>query len=92
MGLISKFTYNINYYFSPDPTNGKTIAEIQKSIFILNLDRAMPETKTGDERYSVMAAQMNHGGGSAHNTGNRWFDKTLQVPLQKSRNIYLIYI
>ncbi|KAK2174837.1 hypothetical protein NP493_772g02027 [Ridgeia piscesae] len=60
------------------PTNGKTIAEIQKSIFVLNLDRAMPETKTGDERYSVMAAQMNHGGGSAHNSANRWFDKTLQ--------------
>ena len=52
----------------------------------------MPETKTGDERYSVMAAQMNHGGGSAHNSANRWFDKTLQVPLQKSRNIYIYLI
>lgn len=61
-----------------DPTNGKTIAEIQKSIFVLNLDRAMPETEKGDERYSVMAGQMNHGGGSTHNTSNRWFDKTLQ--------------
>ncbi|KAI0233419.1 Carnitine O-acetyltransferase [Lamellibrachia satsuma] len=61
-----------------DQVNERTLAEIQKSIFILNLDKAMPETAKGDERYSMLAGQMNHGGGSAHNTSNRWFDKTLQ--------------
>lgn len=26
-----------------------------------------------------MAHEMIHGGGSDYNTGNRWFDKTMQV-------------
>lgn len=28
-----------------------------------------------------MAHEMIHGGGSDYNTGNRWFDKTMQVNL-----------
>ena len=62
-----------------DQVNKKTLADIQESIFVLNLDEAMPATVGVDERYCTMAGQMLHGGGSQHNTSNRWFDKTLQV-------------
>lgn len=36
--------------------------------------------RVSDELYqSRVAAQMLHGGGARWNSGNRWFDKTLQV-------------
>ena len=62
-----------------DQVNKKTLVDIQESIFVLNLDEAMPATVGVDERYCTMAGQMLHGGGSQLNTSNRWFDKTLQV-------------
>uniref|UniRef100_A0A452H9Y4 Choline/carnitine acyltransferase domain-containing protein n=1 Tax=Gopherus agassizii TaxID=38772 RepID=A0A452H9Y4_9SAUR len=49
-----------------------------RSLFTVCLDA--PVLKVSDERYpSRVAAQMLHGGGSYSNSGNRWFDKTLQV-------------
>lgn len=39
--------------------------------------------RVSDELYqSRVAAQMLHGGGARWNSGNRWFDKTLQVSLR----------
>lgn len=39
--------------------------------------------RVSDEMYqSRVAAQMLHGGGARWNSGNRWFDKTLQVSLR----------
>lgn len=55
---------------------------IQKSIFTVCLDAPMP--RVSDEMYqSRVAAQMLHGGGARWNSGNRWFDKTLQVSVSK---------
>lgn len=60
-----------------DKTNKESISAIQRSIFTLCLDGAMPQVS--DEMYhSCAATQMLHGGGSRWNSGNRWFDKTLQ--------------
>lgn len=60
-----------------DKTNKDSVSEIQRSIFTVCLDGAMPEV-TEDMSRSCAAVQMLHGGGSQWNSGNRWFDKTLQ--------------
>ncbi|KAJ6654630.1 hypothetical protein lerEdw1_006783 [Lerista edwardsae] len=61
-----------------DKTNKESVRSIEKSIFTVCLDAPMP--RVSDDIYrSRVAAQMLHGGGSRWNSGNRWFDKTLQV-------------
>uniref|UniRef100_A0A7N6AXX0 Carnitine O-acetyltransferase n=1 Tax=Anabas testudineus TaxID=64144 RepID=A0A7N6AXX0_ANATE len=65
-----------------DKTNKESVRAIQKSIFTVCLDAPMP--RVSDELYlSRVAAQMLHGGGARWNSGNRWFDKTLQVSLRQ---------
>ncbi|XP_052090934.1 carnitine O-acetyltransferase-like [Mytilus californianus] len=59
-----------------DKTNQAAIQNIKRSIFVLCLDEFLPADMS-DER-SVAAKIMLHGGGSQLNTGNRWFDKTIQ--------------
>ncbi|XP_076091347.1 carnitine O-acetyltransferase-like [Mytilus galloprovincialis] len=59
-----------------DKTNKASIQNIKRSIFVLCLDELLPGDMS-DER-SVAAKMMLHGGGSQLNTGNRWFDKTIQ--------------
>ncbi|KAG7251731.1 hypothetical protein CRUP_037394, partial [Coryphaenoides rupestris] len=63
------------------PHQGRTrnrFAPSQKSIFTVCLDAPMP--RVSDGLYSSrVAAQMLHGGGARWNSGNRWFDKTLQL-------------
>lgn len=73
--------YHLYVFFSlPDQTNKESVQAIQRSIFTVCLDAPMPQAS--DEMYRTRAAvQMLHGGGSRWNSGNRWFDKTLQVSL-----------
>lgn len=66
------------YMYLPDRINKESVLAIQRSIFTVCLDAPMPQVS--DEMYRTRAAvQMLHGGGSRWNSGNRWFDKTLQV-------------
>lgn len=54
------------------------MTSIQKSIFTVCLDKQVP--RVSDDVYrSHVAGQMLHGGGSKLNSGNRWFDKTVQA-------------
>ena len=52
--------------------------EIQRSIFVLCLDKPVADNNASVQRSQVVG-EMLHGGGAHLNSGNRWFDKTLQV-------------
>lgn len=83
MLVILKFT---------DSGNQRNLSLIEKCMLVICFDlNELPtqfnskstystgsyETSTRDE--TNMAHQMLHGGGSKVNSGNRWFDKTIQV-------------
>ncbi|XP_040895572.1 carnitine O-acetyltransferase-like [Toxotes jaculatrix] len=61
-----------------DKTNKDSVSAIESSIVTLCLDKAMPRVPVEMYRNSAIL-QMLHGGGSQCNTGNRWFDKGLQI-------------
>uniref|UniRef100_A0A8C5E0T4 Carnitine O-acetyltransferase-like n=1 Tax=Gouania willdenowi TaxID=441366 RepID=A0A8C5E0T4_GOUWI len=73
-----------------DKTNKESVRAIQKSIFTVCLDAPMP--RVSDDLYlSRVAAQMLHGGGARWNSGNRWFDKTLQFIVSEDGTCGLVY-
>ncbi|XP_060768540.1 carnitine O-acetyltransferase isoform X2 [Neoarius graeffei] len=73
-----------------DKTNKESVQAIQKSIFTVCLDAPVP--RVSDEMYHTRAAvQMLHGGGCRWNSGNRWFDKTLQFIIGEDGTCGLIY-
>lgn len=64
---------------------------INRAIFVLCLDQRTSHDTYGtvegsndaEENLDLWAGQMLHGGGSSFNSGNRWFDKTLQLIIAK---------
>ncbi|XP_039417409.1 carnitine O-acetyltransferase isoform X1 [Corvus cornix cornix] len=73
-----------------DKTNKESVRAIQKSICTVCLDAPMPRVSE-DIYKSRVAAQMLHGGGSRLNSGNRWFDKTLQFIIAEDGSCGLVY-
>ncbi|KAG8548063.1 hypothetical protein GDO81_026807 [Engystomops pustulosus] len=73
-----------------DRLNRESVRSIQRSLFTVCLDATA--LKFSEDLYSSRtAAQMLHGGGSHANSGNRWFDKTLQFVVGEDGTCGLIY-
>ena len=86
--MFIKTTSNDFYIlcFLLDSTNRDSLDMIERCIFVLCLDSPMgiKPTQVGkpmDFEDEPLAHQMLHGGGSHKNSGNRWFDKTMQVSI-----------
>lgn len=59
-----------------DDINKSIMDQIQRSLFIVCLDNSVPFRS---DRMSALMNNIHHGTSSALNSGNRWFDKTLQI-------------
>lgn len=74
-----------------DEQNRRNLDLIARSLLVICLDEPLPSTfncrlprgakghSTGGRDETNLALQMLHGGGSGYNSGNRWFDKTVQI-------------
>ncbi|KAB0797511.1 hypothetical protein PPYR_08504 [Photinus pyralis] len=59
--------------------NEKSLTDVQQSLFLVCLDDAMPGVDSDyPNKQTKGGYQLIHGGGSCANSGNRWFDKTVQ--------------
>ena len=56
-------------------TNRQSLGEIQKSLFVLSIDREVPQIVDDITTAEHMTTT---GAGSTQNSGNRWYDKTVQ--------------
>ncbi|XP_029976323.1 carnitine O-acetyltransferase b [Salarias fasciatus] len=73
-----------------DKLNQDSVRSIETGLFSLCLDS--PVMRISDEKYaSRKAAQVLHGGGTYSNSGNRWFDKTLQFVVGEDGSWGLLY-
>lgn len=61
-----------------DSTNKLSVDCITKALFIVCLDQTV-QLPGNDQDLNVASHQFIHGGGAKSNSGNRWFDKTLQL-------------
>nr|XP_046235390.1 carnitine O-acetyltransferase-like isoform X2 [Scatophagus argus] len=59
-----------------DNANKESLLAIESSLFTICLDGVM---SPAEESHSAPVLQMLHGGGSQWSSGNRWFDKGLQI-------------
>lgn len=71
--------YKAYAHLVKDETNRKSLESIHQSIFVLCLDKSSVEVNQKASRETVLLNQVDHGGGSKQNSGNRWFDKIFQV-------------
>nr|AWJ68269.1 putative choline acetyltransferase [Hirudo verbana] len=75
-----------------DENNLRGLEEIEKCMFVICLDSQVKESGHRDERSEVsMAMQMIHGLGSRVNSGNRWFEKTMQFIIAEDGACGLCY-
>lgn len=63
--------------------NEASVDVITKSLFLVCLDQPISVTDPNDD-FNVAGSQLIHGGGSKQNSGNRWFNKTLQLIVNRN--------
>lgn len=56
---------------------------IEESLFIVCLDQEIPVSDPNED-FNLASHQLIHGGGSQQNSGNRWFNKTLQIIVNRN--------
>lgn len=66
---------NAYKHLMKDETNRKSVKEIQKSLFVLSIDRELPQIV---DDITTAEHTLVTGAGSNYNSGNRWYDKTIQ--------------
>lgn len=71
-----------------DPINLASLETIETAQFVLCLDRPHPILQTGlanqhDSYSTFIANRCLHGSGSQYNSGNRWFDSSMQIVVGK---------
>ncbi|OTF81769.1 choline O-acetyltransferase-like protein, partial [Euroglyphus maynei] len=91
--------FKSNNFDDLDPTNAENIQLIESSLFILCLDNSVTTKTTQQQQqprtgfrdsfhmarmnYAYMGSMLLHGGGSHLHTGNRWWDKFLEIIISK---------
>ena len=73
-----------------DEVNKESFKSIERSIFALCLDKETPQVPESEYR-NDLSARVLHGGGSEWNSSNRWFDKTLQMVVDKNGGVGVVY-
>ncbi|XP_065321965.1 carnitine O-acetyltransferase-like isoform X1 [Gordionus sp. m RMFG-2023] len=74
--------------------NKRVMKIIQQSLFVLCLDLDIPPSGDDLSNGTLMNLKANnilHGLNSKHNTGNRWFDKTLQIIIDTDGRVGINY-
>nr|CAG4646179.1 EOG090X04D9 [Macrothrix elegans] len=66
------------FFNNKDPVNRASLSAIEEAIFVLCLDKESP-APVGTSLGNHLAVRILHGQGSEVNSGNRWFDKTIQL-------------
>lgn len=72
--------------FIIESVNVKSLESIQRAVALICLDQANPDVNAAqnnkafnNDQLSIVCSRGLHGNGVARNTGNRWYDKTMQV-------------
>jgi hypothetical protein len=68
----------MNFKLVSDELNQKSVEAIQTSLFLLCLDGPASHLSARNAA-TLDALKIVHGGGSKGSSGNRWFDKTIEV-------------
>ncbi|XP_055298484.1 carnitine O-acetyltransferase-like isoform X3 [Sitodiplosis mosellana] len=66
-----------------DAVNKASVDAITKSLFVVCLDQPIPVSDPNED-FNLSGSQLIHGGGSKQNSGNRWFNKTLQLIVNRN--------
>ncbi|KAL5484736.1 hypothetical protein EMCRGX_G021281 [Ephydatia muelleri] len=80
--------YQAREKLNKDPVNHTSLETIETAQFVVCLDRPHPNLHTGlanqhDSYTTFIANRCLHGSGSRYNSGNRWFDSSIQLIVGK---------